>query len=75
MATNSEITKAVVRAVKADFVKRAITVQLEASLDDFAPEDRDALAQWAEMGQMLRVTFSTRTRPTPLLDQNYGDGA
>lgn len=65
---SSEITRAVAKAIKADYVRRTITVTLEASLEDFDSTARDVLATWAEEGQIFRVEFHKKTRPEPLFD-------
>lgn len=65
---NYGMNMATIKGIKADYVKRTITLTLEASLDDFKSTDRDAVAQWADMGLSVDVVLNRHMNPAPLLD-------
>jgi len=70
---SSEIKRTYAKAIKADYVKRTITVQLEASIDDFDPVARDTLSKWAEVGQVFRAEFFMKTRSAPLFEPAHAE--
>lgn len=65
--TDATMERAVVKAIKADYVKRTITVTLEAPLSNFEAEDRDTLAAWAELEARVDIDFSRSITDAPLL--------
>lgn len=60
--------RSTIKGIKADFVKRTITVTLETSLGNFAPEDRDKVSEWAENEAIVDCKFSRSLPHAPLLD-------
>ena len=74
MYETATCAKAAIKAFRADYVKRTVTITMrftyEATLSDVTNSASSALAYWGENGSILDIVFS-RSRPfAPLLDMS-----
>jgi hypothetical protein len=70
MHQTATCTKAAIKAFRADYVKRTVTITIETTLSDVTNSAASALAYWGENGSMLDIVFSRSRPPAPLLDMS-----
>lgn len=68
MSMRSGMEHASIKSIKADYVKRTITVTVETSLEHFPDVDRDLLSEWAEQEATVDCEFSRWLSLAPLLE-------